>query len=246
MKLPALFKRKSAADKVAEREAAKHAADEVAVPKKPAIDFKKIAEDFQTLDPKDPGLWPLIPKVVILAGLFVALLGASWWFGWNVQMEELAQKEAEEATLKEDWLKKKQQAVNLDEHKAQLAEINNSFGALLKQLPNQSEIGDLLLDINKAGQSRGLLVDFFKPGSEARKDFYAELPISLQLTGSYHDMGGFAGDIAQLPRIVTLNDIELASGPGGQLVLKTTAKTFRYLDEDEIARARREQKGGRK
>lgn len=243
MQLPSFLKRKTAAERIAEREAAKSTAD--TAPKKPLIDFHQLAEDFKTLDPKDPGLWPVAPRVTVLLGLFVLLIAAAWWFGWNVQLEDLEKKQVEEAGFKEEWVKKKQQAVNLDEHKAQLVEINTSFGALLKQLPNQSEMGDLLVDVNKAAQSRGLLVDLFKPGGEVRKDFYAEVPITLQLTGSYHDVGAFAGDVAQLPRIVTLNEIELTTGAGSALILKTTAKTFRYLDEDELAKARKAS-GGKK
>lgn len=231
---------------MAEREAAKAAGAVEPKVKKPLLDFKQIADDFKTLDPKDPGLWPVVPRAVILTGIFAALVGAAWWFGWNVQLEELQAKAAEEARLKDDWINKKKLAVNLDEHKAQLAEINTSFGALLKQLPNQSEIGDLLVDINKAAQSRGLLVDLFKPGGEVYRDFYAEVPITLQLTGGYHDIGSFSGDIAQLPRIVTLNDIDIAGGAGGMLVLKTTAKTFRYLDDEEIAKRRKAQQGAKK
>lgn len=236
MKLPSFLKKKTP-PKLAEREAEKAAT--VDQPKKPLIDFKQIADDFRTLNPQDPGLWPTAPRVVSLTGLFAALIAAAWWFGWNVQVEELDLKIAEEVKLKEDWIGKKKQAVNLDEHRRQLQLINATFGELLKQLPNQSEMGDLLVDINKAAQSRGLLVDLFKPGGEAAREFFAELPITLQLTGSYHDIGSFAGDIAQLPRIVTLNDIDLASSPkGNTLVLKTTAKTFRYLDEEELARRR--------
>lgn len=231
---------------MAEREAAKAAGAVEPKAKKPLLDFKQIADDFKTLDPKDPGLWPVVPRAVILTGIFAALVGAAWWFGWNVQLEDLQAKAAEEARLKDDWINKKKLAVNLDEHKAQLAEINTSFGALLKQLPNQSEIGDLLVDINKAAQSRGLLVDLFKPGGEVYRDFYAEVPITLQLTGGYHDIGSFSGDIAQLPRIVTLNDIDITGGAGGLLVLKTTAKTFRYLDDDEIAKRRKTQQGAKK
>lgn len=231
---------------MAEREAAKTLATVPDQPKKPAIDFAQIVDDFRTLDPKDPGLWPLAPKIVILLGLFAGLVTSGWWFGWNVQMEELAQKEVEETKLKDEWINKKQQAVNLEAHKAQLAEIDNSFGVLLKQLPNQSEIGDLLVDINKAAQTRGLSVEYFKPGAESPRGFYAEVPISLQLIGSYHDLGAFAGDIAQLPRIVTLNDMDISSGAkGGALAVKTTAKTFRYLDEDELAKQRQADKAKR-
>lgn len=241
MKLPSFLQKKTATAKLAEREAEKAAS--VQQPKKPLIDFKQIADDFKTLNPKDPGLWPTAPRFVTLMGLFSALIAAGWWFGWNVQMEELDRKVADEVKLKEDWIGKKRQAVNLDEHRRQLEQINTTFGALLKQLPNQSEMGDLLVDINKAAQSRGLLVDLFKPGGEAPRDFFAELPITLQLTGNYHDIGTFAGDIAQLPRIVTLNDIDVTANPkDGTLMLKTTAKTFRYLDEEELARRRAAEK----
>lgn len=247
MNLAALFKKKSAAERHLAKDAEKA---EPAKPKAPLIDFQQIAQDFKTLDPKDPGLWPLGPRLVILLGLFAALLGAAWWFGWNVQIEDLESKRAQESKFRSDWLDKKKQAVNLDEYRRQLAEIDRSFGALLKQLPNKSEMGDMLVDINKAAQGRGLLVELFKPGKEAARDFYAEMPIALTLTGTYHDIGGFAGDIAKLPRIVTLNDINLAVAPkGGVLTMKTTAKTFRYLDEDEVAKQKKAQqpkKGARK
>jgi type IV pilus assembly protein PilO len=257
MKLPALppsiaglFKRKTAAEKLAEKHAGK---PEPAGPKKPLIDFQQLAMDFKTLDPKDPGLWPLAPRVVILFSLFAALLAAAWGFGaigWSVQLEELEAKKQQEIKLKDDWLGKKKQAVNLDEYRRQLAEIDRSFGALLKQLPNKAEMGDMLVDINKAAQSRGLAVELFKPGGEAAREFYAEVPITLNLTGSYHDIGAFTGDIAKLPRIVTLNDINLTANKNDStLALRTTVKTFRYLDEAELANQKKAQqasKGGRK
>lgn len=203
----------------------------------PKIDFKAIAEDFKTLDPKDPGAWPLGPRVVVLAGMFLVLLVLAGWFGWQAQYEELDAKLQEEAKLKDDWLNKKKQAVNLDEYRNQLAEIERSFGTLLKQLPNASEMESLLIDINQAGLGRGLQFELFKPGTEASKDFYAELPITVNVTGSYHDFGAFSGDIAKLPRIVTLNDINVshAGKSGEMLTLTATAKTFRYLDENEVA-----------
>jgi type IV pilus assembly protein PilO len=203
----------------------------------PKIDFKTIAEDFKTLDPKDPGAWPLGPRIVILLGLFLFLLLLAGWFGWQAQYEELDAKQQEEARLRDDWLNKKKQAVNLDEYRNQLAEIERSFGALLKQLPNASEMESLLIDINQAGLGRGLQFELFKPGNEVSKDFYAELPITINVTGSYHDFGAFAGDIAKLPRIVTLNDINVAPAAkgGDTLMLAATAKTFRYLDDEEVA-----------
>ncbi|PKO82869.1 MAG: pilus assembly protein PilO [Betaproteobacteria bacterium HGW-Betaproteobacteria-11] len=218
--------------------------DKFAEPKRPLLDFKQLVEDFKTLDPKDPGLWPLAPRIIILLGLFVGLLAVAWWFGWNAQLDDLEAQKVEEVTFKEEWVAKKTQAVNLDEYRRQLAEIDRSFGALLKQLPNRAEMGDLLVDINKAAQGRGLSVELFKPGGEAPRDFYAEVPITLTLTGGYHDIGGFTGDIAKLPRIVTLNDLNLTAGnKEGSLVLRTTAKTFRYLDEEELARQKKANAG---
>lgn len=253
MKLPpsiaGLLKRKTAAEKLAEKQAAK---PEPVAAKAPRFDFQQLAMDFKTLDPKDPGLWPLAPRIVILLTLFAALLATAWGFGalgWSVQLEELEAKRQQEAKLKDDWLGKKKQAVNLDEYRRQLAEIDRSFGALLKQLPNKAEMGDMLVDINKAAQSRGLAVELFKPGGEAAREFYAEVPITLNLTGTYHDIGAFTGDIAKLPRIVTLNDINLVSNPNSTLVLRTTVKTFRYLDEAEMASQKKAQqpgKGGKK
>ncbi len=216
----------------------------------PQVDFKVLIEDFQTLDPQDPGLWPLLPRIVILAGLFIVLLAAAWWFGWSAQLVELDGKRQQEIRLKDEWLAKKRQAVNLDENRKQLAEIDRSFGALLRQLPSKAEMETLLVDINQAGLGRGLQFELFKPGSEQAKDFYAELPITIKLLGSYHDLGAFTGDIAKLARIVTLNDIDIASGKDNVLVMTAVAKTFRYLDEDELAKVKREKaaaaKGGKK
>lgn len=238
MKLADLLKKRTA------ERGARPDKDKLAESKRPLLDFKQLVEDFKTLDPKDPGLWPLAPRIIILLGLFVGLLAVAWWFGWNAQLDDLEAQKAQEVTFKEEWVAKKTQAVNLDEYRRQLAEIDRSFGALLKQLPNRAEMGDLLVDINKAAQGRGLLVELFKPGGEAPRDFYAEVPITLTLTGGYHDIGGFTGDIAKLPRIVTLNDLNLTAGnKEGLLVLRTTAKTFRYLDEEELARQKKANAG---
>ena len=207
--------------------------------KLPAVDFKVLLEEFQTLDPKDPGLWPILPRVVILAGLFILLLASAWWFGWNSQLDELAGKVEQETKLKEEWLDKKKQAVNLDEYRKQLAEIDRSFGTLLRQLPNKAEMEAMLIDINQSGVGRGLQFELFKPGSEVMKDFYAELPITIKLIGNYHDLGGFTGDIAKLSRIVTLNDIDISVDKTGALAMTTVAKTFRYLDEAEVAKQKK-------
>lgn len=208
----------------------------------PKFDLQQIAEDFRTLDPQDPGLWPLVPRVVILFGVFTLLLAACWWFLWSPQLDELEAAKQQETGLREEWLGKKRQAVNLEAYRRQLDEINRTFGALLKQLPNSSEVDKLLVDINQAGVGQGLQFDLFQPLPEVRQDFYAELPIRIRLVGNYHELGSFAGDIAKLSRIVTLNDIDLVVSKDSTLTLNTVAKTFRYLDEQEIAQQRKEGK----
>ncbi len=220
------------------------------MPSLPAVDFKKLAEEFKTLDPKDPGLWPLAPRIVILISIFLFLVVAAWWFGWNPQFAELETKRQEEAKLKEDWLDKKKSAANLEAYKKQLAEIDRSFGALLRQLPNKAEMESMLVDINQSGVGRGLKFELFKPGAEGAKDFYAELPITIKLVGKYHDLGAFTGDVAKLSRIVTLNDIDVSAVKDDTLSMTMVAKTFRYLDDAEVAKQKREKaaqkKGGAK
>ena len=215
------------------------------------LDLKSLADDFRNLSPNDVGAWPLLPRVAVLLGLFVAILAAGWWFVWQDQLDALELKTNEETKLKEEFLSKKQQAVNLELHKQQLNEIDRSFGALLKQLPNKAEVESLLVEINQSGMGRGLQFELFKPGAEIVKDFYAELPISVRLTGSYHDFGAFAGDIGRLSRIVTLNNLSITSQQkDGTMVLDAVTKTFRYLDEEELARQRKAaadaKKGGKK
>lgn len=213
--------------------------------------FTRLVDDFRQLDPNDPGVWPFAPKLVILVLFFcVALLGA-WWFDWKDQLETLEKRQAEEIQLKEDWKSKKLQAINLDEYRKQLAEINRQFGALLKQLPNRSEMEALLVDINQAGKGRGLQFEYWKPGQESVKEFYAELPISITLTGNYHDFGQFASDVSKLPRIVTLRDLMVSPKDNnkdivsGVLKMDVTAVTYRYLDEEEVAKQRREKQAAK-
>ena len=204
----------------------------------PAIDFRAILLDFQNLNPKDVGAWPVAPRVTILLALFVAIMLAGWWFVWVDQLDMLEKKQQTELKLRDEFVAKKKEAVNLDLYVQQLNEIDRSFGALLKQLPNKSEVESLLVEINQAGMGRGLQFDLFKPGVEQVKDFYAELPINVRLTGSYHDFGAFAGDIGKLSRIVTLNNIAIVTNPqarDGSLVMDAVTKTFRYLDEEELA-----------
>lgn len=205
-----------------------------------AIDFKRIAEDFRTTNWRDPGTWTAIPKAVVLVAIIVALPVAGYFGLWQGQLQELEDGKVSETRLKQDYLAKKRQAVNLDLHKQQLREIDTQFGALLKQLPNRSQMDALLVDINQAGLGRGLQFELFKPAArETVREFYAELPITVKVVGTYHDMGAFASDVGQLSRIVTLNDVSIAASKGGSLVMDVTARTFRYLDEEEIAAQRK-------
>ena len=203
-----------------------------------AIDFTRLAQDFQGLDTSDPGVWPLAPRLAVMVGLLVATLGAFWWFDWQEQADTLAQREQEEIQLRESWVSKKKLAVNLDEHRRQLTEIDTQFGALLKQLPNRAEMDSLLSDINQAGLGRGLQFELFKPGSNVVKEFYAEMPIDIRVTGAYHEIGEFVSDVARMPRIVTLNNVGVEADKDGRLKLDTKATTYRYLDEEELAQQR--------
>lgn len=203
------------------------------------IDLRSIFRDFQDLNPKDVGTWPLVPRVAILLALFLLILLGGWWFFWDEQLVSLENKQQTELKLRDEFVAKKKLAVNLDLYVQRLNEIDRSFGALLKQLPNKSEVEALLVEINQAGMGRGLQFELFKPGAEQVKDFYAELPINVRLTGSYHDFGAFAGDIGKLSRIVTLNNIAIAQGKDGGLVMDAITKTFRYLDEEELAAKRK-------
>jgi type IV pilus assembly protein PilO len=205
-----------------------------------AINFNQIADDFKRTNWKDPGTWSFAPKLLVLLAILAAIPAAGYFGIWQDQFDEIDRGVAQEGTLKKDYLAKKTQAINLDLHKQQLREIDTQFGALLKQLPNKAQMDALLVDINQAGLSRGLQFELFKPApSETAREFYAELPITLKLTGTYHDMGGFAADVGQLPRIVTLNDVALGADKGGNLTMDVTARTFRYLDESELAAQRK-------
>ena len=196
-------------------------------------------DDIRRLNIRDAGNWPLLPKIMILGVLFFLIIVAGAFFDWRDQIEALDKAQDEETKLKEAYASKKAKAVNLDLYVQQLKEIEQSFGALLKQLPNKSEMDALLTDINQAGLGRGLQFELFRPATQERMaDFYAELPISVRITGNYHDMGAFASDVAQLPRIVTLNDVGIVNDKG-TLTMEATAKTFRYLDEDEVAKQRK-------
>ena len=210
-----------------------------------AFNFKQLAEEFQRTNWKDPGTWHAAPKILVLLAI-VAGIPLGGYFAINQgQLEELELGQQKEVKLKDEYVNKKKQAINLDLHRQQLREIDTQFGALLKQLPNKSQMDALLVDINQAGLGRGLQFELFRPAAtKMRRDFYAELPITVKVTGNYHDMGAFASDVGQLSRIVTLNDVSIVAGNDGNLTMDAVARTFRYLDDDEVAEQRRSAKKG--
>ena len=195
-------------------------------------------DDFRRLNFREVGNWAPLPKAILLALIVLVFVALGAFFDWKDQWDTLQTAQQEEGRLKEQFTQKKAKAINYDLYVQQLAEIEQSFGALVKQLPNRSEIDALLTDINQAGLGRGLQFDLFRPAPQERMaDFYAELPISIKITGNYHDIGAFASDVAALPRIVTLNDVAITNDKG-TLTMDAVAKTFRYLDEEEIAKQR--------
>lgn len=197
-------------------------------------------DELRRLDPKKIGSWPVLPKLAVLLLLLIIIIGAAYYFFWADQRSRIDAERAKTEQLKNTFVDKKKIAVNLPAYRKQLDDIEKQFGALLRQLPGKSEMDALLTDINQAGLGRGLQFELFKPASnETMKDFYAELPITIRVTGTYHDIGAFAGDIGKLSRIVTLNDISVSAGPKDTLALDATAMTFRYLDEGELAEKRR-------
>jgi len=192
-------------------------------------------DELRRLNPREIGSWPVLPKLGTLLLLLILLLVGGYFLDWSNQWDELNAARAKEDALRSQFLAKKGQAINLEAYRKQLADIEQSFGAMLKQLPNRSEMEALLSDINQAGLGRGLQFELFRPATaEIMSDFYAELPIQIKLIGNYHDVGAFASDVSQLSRIVTLNNLGLVLDKDGNLVMDATARTFRYLDEEEI------------
>lgn len=205
------------------------------------IDMSRLTDSFRGLQGRHPGLWPAIPRVTLLVGVFVAVLGLAWGGFWRGQLEDLEAGEAREEQLKLQYSEKLRKAVNLDVLRKQKEQVSVYVNQLERQLPSKAEMDALLTDINQAGASRGLQFELFKPGQIVVREFYAELPISIRLSGSYHEIGGFVSDVSNLARIVTLNNINLQlQEKSGQLTLEAVAKTFRYLDAGEIAAGRRE------
>ena len=205
-----------------------------------AVNFNAILDEFKRTNWQDPGTWHWAPKVLVLMGVLIGIPVAGFFLDTQGQIDQLEAGRIEETKLKDDYLNKKRQAVNLDLHRQQLREIDTQFGALLRQLPNKSQMDALLVDINQAGLGRGLQFELFKPATaENAREFYAELPIQVKVVGTYHDMGAFASDVGQLSRIVTLNDVKIDAGKDGNLTMEATARTFRYLDESEVAAQRK-------
>ena len=196
-------------------------------------------DDFNNIDFKNAGSLPMPVKLVLLSFLFLILLGLGYWFLWQDQITDFDQAKSKEQELRQVFLTKKAQAIKVDAYKQQMIDIEKTFGALLKQLPDKSQMDGLLTDINQAGLGRGLEFDLFKPGQESVADFYAEMPIQIKIKGNYHDIGAFATDISKLSRIVTLNDMVIAplnkDSKDSILTLDAVAKTYRYLDSSEVA-----------
>lgn len=199
-------------------------------------------EELRNLNPRNPGGWPWLAKIVAFIVIFIVVVIAGALLDWQPEWERLGRIQSEEAQLKDAYLAKKQQAINLDLIKKQLNETQASFGALLKQLPSKSEMDALLTDINQAGLGRGLQFELFRPSAEHMNGSFAEQPIMIKVTGSYDDIGKFSSDIAMLPRIVTLSEIVIQPTDKA-LSMDAVAKTFRYLDEAELAAQQKPKKG---
>ncbi len=220
----------------------------------------KFIEQLQQLDPRDIGRWPLLFRALAVALVFLVITGGLiYYFVQLGNLQELRKAEAEERTLWQTFDQKQRKAANLEAYRQQLAEIERTFGAMLRQLPGRTEVPSLLIDISQTGLAAGLQEHLFQPGSESRRDFYAELPIKIQLSGGYHEFGLFVSGIAALPRIVTLHDIEIVRGaagrsnargralqPSDELTLNLTAKTYRYLEEGELEAGAGDAKGAKK
>jgi len=214
------------------------------------VDFSAIQStlkaQFSGLDPNDPPSWPALPRYLLCVGVTVLVVVALWFVWLSSSDEELVAEQAKEVQLREDYKKKLVQAVNLDALKKQREQVQQYVTQLEKQLPSKAEMDALLSDINQAGLGRSLQFELFRPGQVSVKEYYAELPIAVRVTGRYHDIGAFAADIANLSRIVTLNNLNLVPAKDGNLVLDTTAKTFRYLDPEEVALQRKSAPGAKK
>lgn len=215
------------------------------------IDINNISEQFSNLDPENIGNWPILVRIVIILSVSIAILAAVYYFDTQDQLTSLERKQKEEETLKDTFEKKQAKAASLDAYKEQMKEMEESFGTMLRQLPSKTEVADLLVDITQTGLASGLEFDLFQPKAEAPKEFYAELPIEIKVKGNYHQLGEFVSGIAALPRIVTIHNINIKGEkiPGGGvsiLGMSATAKTYRYLDEEEISASKKKEKKKRR
>lgn len=209
---------------------------------------EKLLRQFRNLDPKDPSMWPAFPRYALFAAVTLLVVVVLWFLWLNTSATELEEQQAKEVTLREEYKVKLGKAVNLDALKKQREQVLQYVTQLEKQLPSKAEMDALLSDINQAGLGRSLQFDLFRPGQVVVRDYYAELPIAVRVTGRYHDIGAFASDIANLSRIVTLNNLVIVPAKDGTLTMDATAKTFRYLDADEVTAQRKAAgpKGGKK
>lgn len=212
-----------------------------------AIDFNDIQQQFSNLDPDNIGNWPILVRSLIVIGLALGVLGVVYYFDTQHQFSDLERSQQKEASLKSTFESKQAKAASLDAYKQQMKEMEESFGTMLRQLPSKTEVADLLVDITQTGLANGLEFDLFQPNSEIRKEFYAELPISIKVRGNYHQLGGFVSGIASLPRIVTIHNISITSartsaGSVPTLNMSAIAKTYRYLDDEEIAAGKKGRK----
>ena len=201
--------------------------------------FSEISAKFRGLTLDNVGSWPILPRMTLWAAVVVICAAIGYFAVWSQQMSDLDALRQQEVTLKEQYRAKLQQSINLEELRRQKEQVNQYVLTLEKQLPSKAEMDALLSDINQAGIGRGLQFELFRPGQVNLREYYAELPISVKVSGRYHDLGAFASDIANLPRIVTLNNLNIQSTKDLTLTLDATAKTFRYFDEDEMASQRR-------
>ncbi len=204
-----------------------------------SINFRELGEQFKGLTLDSVGIWPILPRVAVWLFVIIVCAILGWLLLWSKQSEELDRLHAEEESLKGQYRQKLQQAINLEELRKQKEQVSQYVLTLEKQLPSKAEMDALLSDINQAGIGRGLQFELFRPGSTNVRDYYAELPIAVRLSGRYHDLGAFVSDIANLPRIVTLNNLTLQTLRDGALSMDATAKTYRYLDEEELAAQRK-------
>lgn len=205
------------------------------------INLSRYLDQFRNLNTRDVGTWPIVPRIATVIAVVLMVLLVGWYFKWSDQLDELQRGEADELQLKAQYKDKLQQAINLEPLKKQKDLVTQYVARLEKQLPSKAEMDALLSDINQAGIGRGLQFELFRPGQVTVRDYYAELPISIRLAGSYHDIAAFTSDIASLPRIVTLNNLSITmpAGAATPLTLEAVAKTFRYLDPEEVAAQRK-------